>query len=290
MTSIIYVNGHFLDEREACVSVLDRGFMYGDGLFETLRVYRGKVFRIGDHLTRLYKSAAHIFLDITESQAKLEAILYEVLKRNGLKDALVRVQVTRGPGPVGLSLPDPPFPTLVVHARPLPPVPERSHREGVNICLFHSSAARISEVMHQVKSTNYLSHILVKKLAADRGCQEGIFLDDQGHLCEGTTSNLFMVKDGMLKTPELNEYVLAGVTRQVILEVASGCQIPFRERALTARDLYAADEVFLTSTGIEVLPVCQVDDVLIGAGGPGEITRTLHQQLLKMIEAEHGSC
>lgn len=287
MSPIVFVNGRFVEQNEARVSVLDRGFLYGDGLFETMRAYRGKVFRIAQHLERLYRSAQRIYLDIAEPAARLEAIVYETLKRNQLPEAMVRLQVTRGEGPPGLAFPANPKPSIVVHARPVDPLPDGWSRDGVKVALFHSSASRISEVSHQVKSTNFLSNILVRKLAQGRGCQEGIFLDDAGRVCEGTTSNLFIVKDGILKTPPVGEHVLAGITRHVVLEMAGGCQIPFHERDLKPGDLYHADEVFLTNTGIEVLPVCQVDDVLIGAGGPGEITRTLHRQYLKIVEAEH---
>ncbi len=286
MSLVVYVNGEYVAQEKARVSILDRGFLYGDGLFETLRAYGGRVFRLKQHWERLSRSADRLFLKLPEPLSRLKEIIEELIRRNQLSDAMVRIQVTRGEGALGPSIREPGPAGLVVQARPLQPLPQGWSRDGIKVTLFHSSASRISEIHHKVKATSYLSNILIRKLAEEQGFQEGIFLDDAGHVCEGAASNIFLVQDGILKTPPAGEFVLEGITRQVVLEAASELGIPFHERNLTAGDLYQADEVFLTNTGIEVLPVNQVDGVIIGLGGPGDITRALHRQYLKIVEAE----
>ncbi|CAI2718325.1 aminotransferase class IV [Nitrospina watsonii] len=286
MTSpVVYVNGRFVPQAEARVSVLDRGFLYGDGVFETLRAYRGRIFRLLDHLERLQRSAEQIHLSVPESMGTLETLLYEVLKRNGLADAILRLALTRGESGGGFEMAPDALPTLVISARPAEPLAETLYREGVAVALIPDSAPHLPGAATQVKSANFLPYILARKMAQDRDCWDGILLNPQGGLCDTSTSNVFLVHEGVLKTPALNEYVLAGITRKVVLELARRLGISTLEMPLGADDLHQADEAFLTNTGIELLPVTRVDTHPIGSGRPGPMTEKLHREFLKSIES-----
>ena len=281
---VVFVNGLFWPQSRAQVSVLDRGFSYGDGLFETLRAYKGTVFRLEDHLDRWAHSARLIFLELPMTRGELRAAIYEPLERNGLSDAIIRLTVTRGEQAAGFSIDSEAPPTAVVHVRPFEALPGHLYAEGVAISLFSNSASRIGGIHSQIKSCNFLSQIVLRERARKEGSFEGIMIDDSQRIADGTTSNIFIVKDGGLKTPALNEFVLPGITRLAVLELAQSLGIPCAEQALTAEDIYQADEVFLTSTGIEILPVREADKRSIGIGEPGPITRRLRAMFLKTVE------
>ena len=283
-SSIVYLNGQFVPLEEARVSILDRGFCYGDGLFETLRAYGGKVFRLGLHLERLEQSARGIYLELPESRESLTSIIYETLNKNDLTDAVIRLTVTRGESFPGLAIDESSKPTLVVHVRPFKPVPEAWYREGIKIALLPRSAPKIFGVERQIKSLNYLSPIMSLKQARDQGAVEAVLLDDSGRVCDGTTSNIFIVRQGVLRTPAINEYVLAGITRKVILEISRELEIASEEKELNREEVYQADEVFITNSGLEILPVTEVDDVTVGDGCPGLLTRKLHESYLKWVD------
>lgn len=288
MTAIVYLNGTFIAEQEARVSIRDRGFTYGDALFETMRTYGGRVFRLDLHLDRLARSAGQIFLSVPESRERLSALINETLLKNNLQDAVVRLTLTRGEADPGLRIADNP-PTLLIQVRPVTSPAEASYQDGVAIGLFPNTASRLAGLEQQIKSANYLSEILVKKMADQRGLFEGILMDDQGRICDGTVSNIFLVTDeGVLRTPAVNAYVLAGTTRQVVLESALAGNRPVEETDLYEKDVLAASEVFLTNTGIQVLPVTEVNDRKIGAGQPGPVTLTLHRAYLNLIDAHVG--
>ncbi len=285
---IAYINGQFLPLVDARVSITDRGFIYGDGVFETMRAYGGQVFRIEEHLQRLDRSAQAIFLELPESTAKLQGIVNETLRKNSFTNAIVRIQVTRGENihPVTMSKGNPP--TLTITVQPYEALPENFYREGVTVALIPDSAPRIPGLNQQIKSTNFLPHIMVRKLAQQQGAWDGIMLDSQGHICDASTSNVFMVHANHLKTPPLNEYVLAGITRKEVIRLASEQNLPCTEVNLTANDLKQADEVFLTNTGIEVLPVVEVDGQKIGTGQPGPWSQKIHQEFLKSVASSRG--
>ena len=285
-SSIVYLNGQFVPLEEARVSILDRGFCYGDGLFETLRAYGGKVFRLGWHLERLEQSARSIYLELPESRESLTSIVYETLNKNDLTDAVIRLTVTRGESFPGLAIDESSKPTLVVHVRPFKPVPEAWYREGIKIALLPRSAPKIFGVERQIKSLNYLSPIMSLKQARDQGAVEAVLLDDSGRVCDGTTSNIFIVRQGILRTPAINEYILAGITRKVILEISRKLGIASEEIELNREEVYQADEVFITNSGLEILPVTKVDDVTVGDGCPGPLTRKLHESYLKWVDEE----
>lgn len=284
MKSLVFLNGFFVDSENARVSVLDRGFCYGDGLFETMRSYNGRIFRLDLHVERLYRSAPLIYLDLPVTRKELTAIVRETLRTNGIQDAIVRLTLTRGESAGGLRINPNAPPTLVVSVRPRDPLPSQMYKDGVNICLISSSAGKIAGLTPQVKSGNYLSRILLREMAAANECQEAILLDEHDRITDGTTSNIFIVRGKVLLTPQINEYVLPGITRHVVLDIARNMNIPYREENLKKEDVYSADEVFLTNTGIEILPVHQADSHVIGDGKPGPLTQLLYQEFLKIVE------
>ena len=281
---IVFLNGQYVDINNAKISILDRGFNYGDGLFETMRAYNGNVFQLDFHLERLFKSTQEIFITVPYNHEQLRGVIYEVIKKNGHKNAIVKLTVTRGVSEPGLKIQASSSPTLLVYARQTKPIPQELYDGGVKISLHNFMAAKISGLSSQIKSCNYLSNILIKKLADDKDTFEGIMLNEKGHVCEGTTTNIFIVKNNILITPPVNEYVLAGVTRKVILEIARKHDIDCKEVNFTAKDIESADEVFLTNTGIEVLPVCEVDSLSIQNPIPGSVTKFLHDKYLNLID------
>lgn len=285
MAGIVYVNGQYLADKEACVSVFDRGFCYGDGVFETLRAYKGHIFRLIDHLERLQRAAARIYLNVPESPDKLETILYEILKRNELSDAILRATLTRGASDGEFDIDPSAPPTLVVTARPAERLPETFYKEGVTLALVPDCAPRLPGVNAQVKAASFLPYVLARKLARDRGYWDGILLNARGELCDASTSNVFVVQESTLKTPPVNESVLSGITRKVVLELARHVNVTALEMPLVEQDVYEAQEVFLTNTGIELLPVTAVEGHPIGSGRPGPVRRKLHAEFLKSIES-----
>jgi branched-chain amino acid aminotransferase len=288
MEPIVYLDGKFVALSQAKVSILDRGFSYGDALFETLRVYSGKIFRLDLHLDRLERGAHLIFMKLPETRERIEDILYQTFNRNQGADAVIRMTVTRGKGLPGKLWQDDCSPTLSVHVRPYHAPPEEWYRKGVPVALIPDSAPCLGGVSEQIKSANYLSQILARKQADDRQSVEGVMINERGEVCDGTISNIFLVENGQLSTPAVNGYVLAGVTRQVVLELAGKAGVPTLERAVSPDEMVKADEVFLTNTGWEILPVTRVDGETVGSGRPGLLTRKLQQEFRKSVEAEIG--
>ncbi len=288
MESIVYLDGKFVPLSQAKVSILDRGFSYGDALFETLRVYSGKIFRLGQHLDRLKRGADLIFMKLPETRERIEDILYETFNRNQGADAVIRMTVTRGQGLPGKLWQDDCSPTLLVHVRPYQAPPEEWYQKGVPVSLIPDSAARLGGVSEQIKSANYLSQILARKQADDQQSVEAVMMNERGEVCDGTISNIFLVENGQLSTPAVNGYVLAGVTRQVVLELAGETGVPTLERVVSPDEMVKADEVFLTNTGWEILPVTRIDGETVGSGRPGLLTQTLQQEFRKSVEAEIG--
>ena len=288
MEPIVYLNGEFVPLSQAKVSILDRGFCYGDALFETMRVYSEKIFRLDLHLDRLERGAERIFLKLPESRERIQEILYETFNRNQGADAVIRMTVTRGEGVLGKLWQADTSPTLSVHVRPYSAPPDEWYQNGVPIALIPNSAARLGGLQEQIKSANYLSQILARKQAEDQNAVDGIMINEQGEICDGTISNIFVVKEGVLSTPAVNGYVLAGVTRQVVLELAAETGTVCKERPITADDVLQGDELFLTNTGWEILPVTRVDGKTVGSGQPGPLTQALRQKFRKCVDAEIG--
>ena len=288
MEPIVYLNGKFVALKDAKVSILDRGFCYGDALFETMRAYSGTVFQLDLHLDRLERGAQSIFLKIPMSRRELQEILYETLRRNDCSDAVIRMTLTRGEGILGKLWQSDTTPTLAVHVRPYTSPPDEWYQNGVPISLIPNSAVKFGSLQEQIKSANYLSHILARKQAEELGSVDGIMLNEQGEVCDGTISNIFVVKNGVLSTPAVNGYVLGGVTRQVVLNLANESGIPWNEETLMGDDILQGDELFLTNTGWELLPVSRVDGEQVGSGQPGTLTQSLRREFRKCVDAEIG--
>jgi branched-chain amino acid aminotransferase len=272
----IYLNDRFVPKDEAVVSVFDHGFLYGDGVFETMRTYHGKVFLLTDHMARLERSASTLGLSLPVSRERLADLVRETLTRNRLHEAYLRVTVSRGPGEIGLDPALCKTPTLVIVAKPFQPYPDSFYMQGVSVMIAKTRRNSPEAIPPHVKSLNYLNNLLAKMEATAAGAHEALLLNHHGEVTEGTTSNVFAVREGRLYTPAIDCGILAGLTRGVILLVARDLGIATEETRLTANDLYQADECFLTSTTQEVLPVTQVDGKMVGDGRPGELTRRLH--------------
>jgi branched-chain amino acid aminotransferase len=272
----VYLNDKFVPQEEAVVSVFDHGFLYGDGVYETLRAYRGRVFQLAEHLARLERSASRIQLHLPVSLERLTDLVRESLSRNQLQEAYLRITVSRGAGEIGLDPALCKSPTLVILAKPFQPYPESLYADGVSVIVAKTRRNLPEALPPQVKSLNFLNNILAKMEAKAAGAHEALMLNHQGELTEGTTSNMFVVQRGRVRTPAVECGILNGITRGLVLQLASELGIPSEETRLTVDDLLRADECFLTNTTQEVLPVTRVNGTMIGNGRPGEITRRLH--------------
>lgn len=284
--SVVYINGLFTPLKNAKVSILDRGFCYGDGLFETMRACKGNVFRSDHHLERLFRSLPLIFIDLPMTRQEVKAVVQETLNRNKFKNAIIRLTVTRGINEPSFQIDPEVPPTLVVHARQHHPLPKAIYRNGVQITLLTHPAPTLPGVNQGLKTCNFLSNILVREISQRQGSMEGIIVDPILGVTEGATSNLFIVKQGILKTPAVNNSVLEGITRRVVLEIARDHKIPTEKGLLTAEDVLTADEVFITNSGIDIVPVVRVDNTSIGNKKPGILTRFLQDEFLKCIEED----
>jgi len=272
----IYLNDRFVPQEEAVVSVFDHGFLYGDGVYETMRSYQGRTLQLSEHLARLERSASRIHLDLPLSLVRLAELIRESLVRNRLQDAYLRVTVSRGAGEIGLEPSLCKTPTLVIIAKPFQPSPESLYTEGVTVSVVRTRRNLPEAVPPQIKSLNFLNNILAKIEATAAGAHEGIMLNQREELTEGTTSNLFLVQAGRLRTPSLDCGILDGITRGLVLRLAEELTIPTEETRLGVKDLYRAEECFLTNTRQELLPVTGVDGHRLGDGRPGTLTRRLH--------------
>lgn len=278
----IYLQDQFVKEAEAKVSVLDYGFLYGDGLFETFRAYAGKIFRLSQHLDRLNGSANRLAIT-SPSPALLEKLLYETLRRNHFEGALLRLTLSRGEGAPGLNPAPCAAPTLIITARKFDGYPEDHYLKGVSGVIVQ--ARRNPAVADPaLKSISFLSNILAKLEAKKRGAFEGLFLNTEGALCEGAVSNLFWVREGKLITAAPAAGILEGITRTVVLELAAKMKIETDEGFYPADALFDADEAFLTSSGLELTPLTAVDGRKIGNGRPGPLTRRLHQAFREAVK------
>ena len=271
----VFLNDRFVRREEAKISVFDHGFLYGDGVYETMRSYDGRIYMLQQHLERLNRSASGIGLDLPIPEKDWPALLHEALERNALRDAHLRVTVSRGEGEIGL---DPSLctrPTVVIMAKPLVTPSPQLFERGVRIAVVSVRRNLATAVPPQIKSLNFLNNILAKREAMQVGAYDAVMLNAQGHVTEGTTNNIFFVRQGRLCTPSVEAGILNGITREVVLLLAREQNIPVESGLFTADDLRQADECFLTSTTIEILPVTGIDQVSVGAGVPGPLTTRL---------------
>ena len=286
----VYINGLFTPLRNAKISILDRGFCYGDGLFETLRASNGNIFHINQHIDRFFDSLQQILIELPMTHLELTKVVQETLDRNKYKNAVIRLLVTRGNTESNIQIDSDIHPTLVINIRPFTPLPKVAYKKGIRIMLFQERANLINGLSRRLKSCNYLSNILIKELSDRKNYREGVIVDPDFGVTEGTTSNIFIVEQGQIKTPPLSPYVLAGITRQVVLDIARDHKIPFTEEQITVDELICADEVFITNSCIEIVPVTQVDSNFIGDKKPVILTRFIHDEFLKCIEANKNPC
>ena len=284
LTPIVYINGLFWTIDKANISVLDRGFTYGDGLFETMRVYSGKIFRLEHHLDRLFQSARSIFIELPITRNEIRSAIYAAIKLNGLSNSIVRLTVTRGELDSGVNVDYSSPPTIVILVKPVKAISKKTYKEGIGIKLYKKSAIRTQGISNKIKSCNYLSNIILRENALKENFFEAILLDHNHNVTEGTISNIFIIKNNQLKTPITNEFVLSGIIRQAILDLCLENNIPFKEDLITERELYEADELFLTNSAIEILPVRNINHHKLKNRGMRPMTKHIHMLLLKSFE------
>lgn len=277
--NLIYLDGRFVPESEAKVSVFDHGFLYGDGVFEGIRAYGGVVFKLREHIDRLYSSAKAIMLEIPLSKDEMVEAVLETLRRNKLKDAYIRLVVTRGVGDLGLDPRKCRNPSVIIIAQKMEPL---LGRKGVSLIISSVRRDSVDATSHQVKSLNYLNSILAKLEAIEAGADDAILLDSRGFVSEASAANLFMVKDSVVSTPPQTAGILPGITRARIMKLAESLGYKVLEREITPMELYAADEVFLTGTGAEIVPVAEIAGRKIGEETPGPITKRLIEEFEKI--------
>ncbi|MYL50085.1 branched-chain-amino-acid transaminase [Halobacillus litoralis] len=282
----IYMSGEYVKKEEAVVSVYDHGFLYGDGVFEGIRVYEGNIFKLDEHLNRLYDSAKSIMLEIPHSKEELEEIIAETVRRNQLETAYIRVVVSRGAGNLGLDPASCANPRLVVIAEALALFPKELYERGVRLASVSSRRNRPDVLPPQVKSLNYLNNILVKMEANQAGVDEALMLNDQGYVTEGSADNIFIVKNGTILTPPTYLGALEGITRNAIIDLAEEKGYKVKEQPFTRHDVYVADEVFLTGTAAEVIAVVEVDQRKVGDGKPGVVTNHLLSEFRKVTTTD----
>jgi branched-chain amino acid aminotransferase len=286
----IFLGGKFVKKEDAVVSVYDHGFLYGDGVFEGIRVYSGNVFRLDAHLKRLYESAQSIMLKIPYTHEEMTQLIVETIRKNQLESAYIRVVVSRGKGNLGLDPSSCSNPNVIIIAEELTMYPKEFYEHGIKIASVASRRNRPDVLSPQIKSLNYLNNILVKLEANQVGVQEALMLNDQGYVTEGSADNIFIVKNGVIFTPPVYLGALEGITRNAILDVARANGLEVREQPFTRHDVYVADEVFLTGTAVEVIAVIEVDSRVIRDGRPGKVTNQLLAEFRQLVTTDGVAC
>ncbi|MBF0555337.1 MAG: aminodeoxychorismate lyase [Nitrospirae bacterium] len=263
----IYFSGELVSEADAKVSVFDRGFLYGDGVFETMRAYDGVVFRINEHIKRLRRSLGMIRLNLPLPDSSLHEAIYDTLSANDLTEAVVRLSVSRGTGPIGLSMSLCGQPTIVIIARPFTPYPEDYYINGIRVVTAKIMRTPPGALNPMIKSLNFLNNIMAKAMADDAGAHEALMLNANGHLAECSVSNIFFVKEDILYTPSVKSGILDGVMRAQVLELACETGLGVAEGEFFPATLYRAHEVFVSNSTMEIMPVTAVDAVSYPVGG-----------------------
>jgi branched-chain amino acid aminotransferase len=284
MSRQIYISGKFVPQEEAKISVFDHGLLYGDGVFEGLRSYRGKVFRLEEHIRRLYESAKAIWLQIPMSSDEMCDAVNESVSVNKIDDGYIRLVVTRGAGTLGLDPNRCSNPQVIIIADAISLYPKELYEKGLEIITVSVQRNHPAALSPRIKSLNYLNNILAKIEGIQAGCIEALMLNHKGEVAECTGDNVFLVRQNVLQTPPLEAGILEGVTRDAVIEVAKEAGIEVREMPLTKHDVYIADECFLTGTAAEIIPVVRVDSRVIGSGKPGPMTRDLEKRFKKLTQ------
>ncbi|OIO60254.1 MAG: branched-chain-amino-acid transaminase [Verrucomicrobia bacterium CG_4_10_14_3_um_filter_43_23] len=282
----IYINGKLFDKEDAKISVFDHGLLYGDGVFEGIRLYENCVFKLDEHLERLEYSAKAIMLHLPWSRQEISDAVCELCRTNGLVDGYIRLVVTRGPGDLGIDPSSCKDPQLIIIADKIKLYPEEFYKNGLKIITVPTRRNDPDALPPMIKSLNYLNNVLAKMEAKQHGYMEAIMLNANGLVSECTGDNLFIVHKGKLFTPESSQGALKGITRQCIIEIAESLNVPVKESPLTRYDVWNADECFLTGTAAEIIPVINIDGRVIGTGTPGEYTLRFLDVFRKKVTEE----
>jgi len=286
---LIYIDGEYYPKSQAKISVYDHGLLYGDGVFEGIRAYNGVVFKLKEHIDRLYRSAHAIMLQIPVSKEEMIKIVLETLRKNQLKDAYIRLVVTRGVGDLGLDPRKCQKPTIIVIADTIALHKSEAKEKGITAMLTWVKRDPVDATTHEIKSLNYLNSILAKIEANIYGVDEAICLDKNGYVCEGAAENIFIVKNGRIYTPPSSTGALPGITAEAVKELARSLGYEVIEKNITPYELFTADEVFFTGTAAEIVPVREINKRQIGDGKPGPITRRLMEEFSKLVQdPKHG--
>ncbi|AKJ65343.1 branched-chain-amino-acid transaminase [Kiritimatiella glycovorans] len=279
----IYMNGEMVPEQEARVSVFDHGLLYGDGVFEGIRAYNGRVFLLREHVDRLYDSARAIALEIPMTREAMREAVLETCRANGIRDGYIRLVVTRGCGTLGLNPYNCEDPQVIIIAAAIQLYPKELYETGLKIVTVGTARNHVEAINPRIKSLNYLNNVLAKIEAINAGVMECLMLNPQGYVAEASGDNVFAVRDGVLATPPTWCGALEGITRGKVMEMARETGYPVEERVMTRYDLYTADEVFLTGTAAELISVVEIDRRRIGTGEPGPVTGELLERFQRVI-------
>lgn len=280
----IYIDGQFFSEQDAKISVFDHGLLYGDGVFEGIRIYNGRVFKLTEHLVRLYQSARSICLTVPISIEEMEKATLETVAANGLRDGYIRLLVTRGVGSLGLNPYQCPKASVIIIASTISLYPKDRYEKGLTLITCATRRPTPAALSPQVKSLNYLNNVMAKIEAIQAGCEEGIMLNEQGYVAECTGDNVFVVKNVEVLTPPISSGGLDGITRATVIELLKEMGITCREAVMTRHDIYTADECFLTGTAAEVIAAVQLDRRVIGDGKPGALTTRLVERFHEVVK------
>ncbi|MCS7151188.1 MAG: branched-chain-amino-acid transaminase [Endomicrobia bacterium] len=279
----VYIDGKFYDKEEAKISVFDHGLLYGDGVFEGIRSYNRRVFKLAEHIDRLYNSAKAIMLEIPVSKREIEQAVLETLRINNLADAYIRLVVTRGVGDLGLDPRKCKNPSIIIITDKIVLYPQEFYEKGLEVITVSTRRNLPSAINPAIKSLNYLNNIFAKIEAIKAGCEEAIMLNDDGYVAECTGDNIFIIKNNVLITPPIYIGALPGITRDTVIEIAkTKLKLMVKEEPFTIYHVYTADECFLTGTAAEVIPVVKVDSRIINDGKPGELTKQIMKEFKEL--------
>jgi len=286
----IWLDGKIIDKADAKISVFDHGLLYGDGIFEGIRMYSGKVFRLEEHIARLFSSAKSILLELPWTQQEVIQATVDTIKANNLINGYVRLVITRGVGGLGLN----PYlcekPSMFIIAANIKLYSDESYENGMDLITCATRRPTPASLSPQVKSLNYLNNVMAKIECIQAGVMEGIMLNEQGYVAECTGDNVFIVKRGVVYTPPVSDGSLDGITREVIFDLCNSEEIEIREMSMTRHDVFTCDEAFLTGTAAEVIPFVKLDQRVIGNGKPGPISRRLIHAFRKLANGEGTPC